>query len=278
MLALGLGAALAAAVIFGAASIVLALAVRDSPGSSLSLDVVVTLLKNPAFALGIAMNLTGFVLHVVALRTVPLFLAQAGIAASLAVTALLAVRVFGDRLGPADWAAVAATCVGLAMLAAASGAAGDDSASATFTAGLFVAFAAVAITGFIVSRMEGVVAAGVLGLLAGCGFAGVGTAARILPSLTPGALATSGATYALLLCGGLGFLLYSVALRKGAVTAVTAPMIVSQTVVPAVVGVMLLNDDIRAGWFPIALIGFAITGWGALQLARFEQTTAPTSS
>jgi hypothetical protein len=55
-------------------------------------------------------------------------------------------------------------------------------------------------------------------------------------------------------------------------------MIVSQTVVPAVVGVMLLNDDIRDGWYPVALIGFAVTGWGALQLARFEQTTAPTST
>jgi phosphatidylserine synthase len=50
-------------------------------------------------------------------------------------------------------------------------------------------------------------------------------------------------------------------------------MIVSQTVTPAAVGVLLLHDGIRSGWIPVAALGFVITGLGALRLARFEQAT-----
>jgi drug/metabolite transporter (DMT)-like permease len=270
---LGLGAALAAAVFFGSASIVQATAVRRIPRTSgLSTRLVVELLGQPLFLLAMAMNLVGFSLHLVALRSIPLFLAQAGIAASLAVTALLAVRVHDDELERADWAAVVGTCVGLALLAASSGSVGDETASDTFLIGLYAALAVLATGGFLASRMQGPVSTELLGLLAGFGFAGVSVSARVLPGLAPATVVAAPAAYALATSGALAFLLYSVALQRGSVTGATAPMIVSQTVTPAAVGVLLLHDGIRPGWIPIAAIGFVVTGLGALQLARFEQT------
>jgi drug/metabolite transporter (DMT)-like permease len=270
---LGFCAALAAAVLFGSASIVQATAVRRVPRSAgLSTRLVAELLGQPLFLLAMAMNLVGFSLHLVALRSIPLFLAQAGIAASLAVTALLAVRVHDDQLERADWAAVAGTCVGLALLAASSGSVGDEAASDTFIIGLYAALALLATGGFIASRMQGAVSTELLGLLAGFGFAGVSVSARVLPGLAPATVVAAPSAYALAISGALAFLLYSVALQRGSVTGATAPMIVSQTVTPAAVGVLLLHDGIRPGWIPIAAIGFVVTGLGALQLARFEQT------
>jgi drug/metabolite transporter (DMT)-like permease len=270
---LGFCAALAAAVLFGSASIVQATAVRRIPRSAgLSTRLVVELLGQPLFLLAMAMNLVGFSLHLVALRSIPLFLAQAGIAASLAVTALLAVRVHDDQLERADWVAVAGTCVGLALLAASSGSVGDETASDTFIIGLYAALAVLATGGFLASRMQGALSTELLGLLAGFGFAGVSVSARVLPGLAPATVVAAPSAYALAISGALAFLLYSVALQRGSVTGATAPMIVSQTVTPAAVGVLLLHDGIRPGWIPIAAIGFVVTGLGALQLARFEQT------
>jgi drug/metabolite transporter (DMT)-like permease len=188
------------------------------------------------------------------------------------VTALLAVRVHDDQLERADWAAVAGTCVGLALLAASSGSVGDETASDTFIIGLYAALAVLATGGFLASRMQGPVSTELLGLLAGFGFAGVSVSARVLPGLAPATVVAAPSAYALALSGALAFLLYSVALQRGSVTGATAPMIVSQTVTPAAVGVLLLHDGIRPGWIPIAAIGFVVTGLGALQLARFEQT------
>ncbi|MBA2558672.1 MAG: hypothetical protein H0V07_02075 [Propionibacteriales bacterium] len=270
----GLGAALTAAVLFGTASVVQAIAVRRLPTSgALSARLVAQLLSEPLFLAAVALNLVGFAMHLIALRSIPLFLAQSGIAFSLAVTALLAVRIFGDHLGTSDWVAVAAVCAGLALLAAAAGSVGDETASPRFVLGLFVALAALATSGFVVSRQHGVVWTGLLGLLAGFGFAGVSVAARVLPSLTPGALVRAPAAYALLVSGGIAFLLYSLALQRGSVTGATAPMIVSQTVTPSAVGVLLLNDGIRSGWMLVAAVGFVVTGVGAVALARFENTS-----
>lgn len=272
MLLLGLGAALTAAVLFGSGSIVQATAVRRLPGSTaLGARLVGQLLREPLFFAALGLNLVGFTMHLIALRSVPLFLAQSGIAASLAVTAVLAVRIFGDRLGRSDWAAVAAVCVGLALLAAASGSVGDETTSGRFIVGLYVSLGALAVAGFVVSRSDGPVWTAVLGLLAGFGFAGVSIAARVLPGLSPLVVLRAPSTYALLASGGIAFLLYSLALQRGSVTGATAPMIVSQTVTPATVGVLLLNDGIRPGWIPVALLGFVVTGFGAVKLARFEQ-------
>src|SRR5436190_14529674 len=116
---LGLSAALTAALLFGAGSIVQAIASRHIPlTDGLHPRLVRNLLRQPFFLAAMALNLTGFCFHLIALRSIPLFLAQSGIAASLVFTALLAVLIFHDHLGGGDWCAVAAVTGGLAMLAA----------------------------------------------------------------------------------------------------------------------------------------------------------------
>lgn len=276
---LGLGAALLAAVVFGVAAVLQAVGARRVPAASgLDPRVLLRLLREPAFVAAVVLNLAGFVLHLVALRTVPLYLAQAGIAASLVVTAALALVVFGDRLTLGEWAAVAAVSVGLALLTTASGPMGQDGGGVVFTLGLFASLAVVAAVGAVVSRSPRPVVPAVLGFLAGLGFAADSIAVRLLPSLSPAALWHAAPTYALLVSSGLAFLLYSVALQRGAVTAATAPMIVAQTAAPALVGVLLLGDGVSPGALPVAVAGLVLTTYGAARLARFEGAPRPATA
>ena len=78
--------------------------------------------------------------------------------------------------------------------------------------------------------------------------------------------------------GLLGFWLCSLALRRAAVTAVNAPLILLETLIPAVIGIAVFDDEVRAGWWPVAVIGFALSTAGALVLcgaeARLERPRA----
>src|SRR3954451_3001036 len=261
---LGLGSALVAACLFGTGSILQTVASRNvALSAGLSHHLVLGLLRQPVFLGALGLNLAGFAFHLVALRTIPLFLAQSGIAASLAVTALLAMRFFDDPLGRRDWTAVAAVCVGLALLALSAGDVGEARADNAFAYGILAALVVIAGAGFAISRFHGAPATAGLGLLAGFGFAGVSLCSRLLPDLMPATVVQSPATYVLCASGGLAFLLYSLALQRRSVTGATGPMIVSQTVTPAVIGLLLLDDQIRSGWALVAVVSFAVTGAGA---------------
>lgn len=267
----GLLAALGAAVGYGAGAVLQAISSRRVPvAGRLHARLLLNLLREPTFLGALGLNLLGFGLHLVALRTLPLFLAQAGIATSLVFTALLAVQVFGDHLRPADWAAVAATCGGLALTAFAAGAAGDDLASMRLSGGLFLSVIAIAVLGWAVSHTHTATSTSVLGLLAGAGFGVVGVAARVLPDLDPAVLVQHRETYTLPLAGAVAFLIYSVALQRGAVTAVTAPMIAVQTILPSAIGIIALGDAVRAGRIPLAVLGLVLTVAGAVALSRFD--------
>ncbi len=268
---LGLVAALAAAVVFGGSSILQAVGSRRVASSdNLGPRLALALLRQPPFVAALLLNLVGFLLHLVAVRALPLFLAQAGIAASLAITALLAVRVFHDRLSPVEWVAIAGVSAGLALLTASAGVTGEDRATPRLAAAAFAVVAVMVLGGLLAGRADGAVAAATLSVLAGLGFSNTAVAARLLPGLSIPELLTEPIAYALPLSGALAFLLYSQALQRSSVTVATAPMIVLQTAAPAVVGVVMLGDVVRAGWELGAVAGLLLTAAGASALVRFE--------
>jgi drug/metabolite transporter (DMT)-like permease len=271
----GLSAALGAAVLFGIAAILQAVGSRKVPtGSELDprrlVGFVGALLRQPAFLGALVLNLAGFGLHFIALRLLPLYLAQAGIAASLVVTALLATRLMADQLSAIEWAAVVGVCVGLGLLAVSAGDAGESAPHHGLTVGLIIGLVCIAVLGGLASRSKHASATAVLGLLAGLGYAGVAISARLLEDGSFGELVRSPTAYTLPISGALAFVLYSLALQRGSVTLATTPMIALQTITPAAVGVLVLGDDVREGWYAGALAGFVLTAIGALILVRFE--------
>ena len=125
------------------------------------------------------------------------------------------------------------------------------------------------VLGLAVSRYQGPTSGVVLGVLAGIAYGGSPISTRalvdphfnaetILPALT---VVSYGLT---------GFWLCSIALRRAAVTAVNAPLILLETLVPAIVGIAVFDDQVRSGWWPVAIFGFALSTVGALVLCGAE--------
>ena len=261
--------ALGATVAFGIAAVLQAVATaRAADVGVLDPRLLLRLLRSPLFVAALGLNLAGFGLHVAALQSLPLFLVQAVIAGSVAVTAVLSVRVFGRRLSRPEWGAVALIVVALALLASSA----DDEHAAVSSDGavllLGAAVVLIALLAAAVRRVPGPTGAVLLGLLAGSGFGVVAICARLLPDLGPDLLAAPVA-YVLVAAGTVAFLVYSGAMQRGSATTATAAMVVTQTVVPAVAG-LLLGDRVRPGSGPFAAAGFVLALLGAVGLGRYE--------
>lgn len=279
----GLVSALGAAVAFGVGALLQAVAARrEAPTAGVDVRLLIRLLKHPVYIGAVVLYLAGFVMHLVALRTAPLFLAQAVISSSVAVTAVLASTVLGAAFGRVEAAAVVAVCTGLFVLAVAAQSHGDVTTTAGQRSVLLVATAVVVVLGQAVGRVHTEWAAVVLSLLSGAGYAIVAVSARVLPDLSIGTLVTDPATYSLCIAGVMAFLLYSTALQRAGVLATTAALIVTQTAVPAVVGVLLLGDSVQAGWGVAAVGAFGVAVAGIVTLSRqdtvgeMEARPAPT--
>ncbi|MEU9146393.1 hypothetical protein [Streptomyces sp. NPDC048349] len=263
--------ALGAAVCFGTASVLQAVAARAAePGTGSGVDPALLLraLRQWRYLAGLGLDAVGFVLQIIALRHIPIYAVGAALAASLAVTAVVAARLLKVRLSRTEWGAVAVVCAGLLMLGLASGAEGTGAGSLALKLGLLGVAGLVLLVGAVAGRLPDGPRALVLGLASGTGFGVVEVAVRLIDSVTD---LGNPALYALLLGGGAAFLLLTSALQRGSVTAATAGLVLGETVGPAVVGVAWLGDRTREGLTWLAVLGFAVAVTGALALARFGE-------
>lgn len=259
---MGLVAALAAAVLFGLAAVAQAHAVRRRDLTSGSLaGFVRDGVRDPWTMAVVGAYLAGFVLHAVSIWLLPLYLAQATIALSLPVTALSS-RLLRERLTGTHWAAIGAVTSGLVLLGLGSGRAGAVLTTTGFVVVLWAAVLALAAAARWATRLGG----GVLGGLAGLGYAGSAIAVRGVDAAWSPQVVLAAVTVPLF--GLLAFWIYSLGLERSAVSAATAPLIVGQTMVPAVVGVALLDDGVRDGWWPAVLGGLLLAMGGAVVLGR----------
>ena len=264
------GAAILSAACYGLASALQARGVRarvtgQPPDAHLSLRV----LRRLPFLVGVVLDLVGFGAQLLALRGLPVFVVQAAQAGNLAVTALAAVPLLGVRLRASRWMAVLAVCAGLALLGASSGPEATAGATASDRLILLAAAVVLAVAGLAAIRLGPKTGPIVLGLVAGLGFGVTALAVRSLPTLAVGHLLRDPATYAAAVSGPSSFLFFATGLQRGTVTAVAALVIIGETVLPAIVGVVLWHDRTRPGWAVPAVAGFALAVAGALVLARY---------
>ncbi|MFE7229643.1 hypothetical protein ACFVAF_02985 [Streptomyces sp. NPDC057596] len=268
--------ALGAAVCFGTATVLQAIAARAAADTGGGGDAALLLraVRQWRYLAGLGLDGLGFLLQIAALRSLPIYVVGAALAASLAVTAVTASRLLRVRLSAVEWSAVGVVCAGLAMLGLASGTEGREDGSAALKWAMLGAALAVLLLGAVAGRLPERVRALLLGLGAGFGFGVVEVSVRLIDSLAPSALFTNPAAYALLLGGGAAFLLLTSALQRGSVTTATAGMVIGETIGPAAIGVVWLGDRTREGLAWLAVLGFAVAVAGALALARFGEAPA----
>jgi drug/metabolite transporter (DMT)-like permease len=222
----------------------------------------------------VVIYVAGWALHLVSIAMVPLYVAQVGVSASLAVTAVVAARVVGEPLALRHRIAIGVLVGGLALLALAAGPVGDHRFGTGDILALYTTLAVTLVLGLWAQRVTGQRGGVFLGILGGIAYAGSPVATRslvepswtwqtILPALSIG------------LFGLLGFWLYSLALRRASIVAASAPLVLLQTVLPAVVGVLAFGDAVRAGWWPVAVLSFVASTAGALALCDAEARLEP---
>ena len=272
--------AFAAALCYGAGSVLQAMAARGTTSvEGLDPRLVARLVRSWRYLLGVGLDGLGFVLSLVAVRALPLFVVQAVVASFLAVTAVLGAEFLGMRLTRGDRIALGVVLAGLVLVA---GSAAEDRTVSVSDAeewGVLVAAVVLGLLAVPLGRVRGARGAVALGAVAGLAYGATSVATRMLPpELTLGRVGESAdlllrnpATYAIVAAGALAMVAYSVALQRGSVTQATAPLVVAETVVPALVGLLLLGDQPRPGWGPVAAVGFVLAVGGAVALARLGE-------
>jgi drug/metabolite transporter (DMT)-like permease len=273
-------AALVAALCYGTASVMQAVAVgqastrSQAQASAGGIDpgLLPRMLGQWRFVASVVIDILGFIAQLVALRRLPLFAVQSMVAANLAVIAVLATVVIGARLSAREWLAVLGVVAGVGLLGSSAGAEGASRAGAAFKIALIVATVVVGLCGLVAARLlRDPARTLVLGTIAGFGFGAVGIAARVLNGFAPLALARDPAAYAVVAAGIVSFFFYATALEGGSVTVATSALVLAETLPPAVVGVLFLGDTTRHGLTPVAVIGFALAVASAVMLARFGE-------
>jgi hypothetical protein len=265
VLLLGLLAALASAGANSGAALLGAMATRRATRAA-------TIVLHPMYLGALAMDLSGWVLTVVALRFMPIVAVQAIVAGQVVITVVASHWVFDTPLRRVDLVAAGGSVVGLALLVASASIQDDTVRSSTAgTVALIVCFVALlAISVPIAIRSKRAV---VMSFLAGLAYSATAVAVRMIDvEGSTGTLIreilTDPVVWTMVAFAVLGLALYTVALGRGAVGPVVAVLAVTETLVPGVLGLILLGDEVRPGWWPAFGLGLALALGGVVVLAR----------
>lgn len=272
--------ALLAAACFGVASVLQGMsAARADVGGALDLRLLGRLGRQGPYLLGLGLDVAGFAITAWTVRFLPMFVVQAVLASSLAVTSVVAAIASREALRPPERLAVAGIVAGLVLLAVSAAPEQADPGRGTATVLLVAGIPSLVLFAAWVERRPAGARPGMaLGTLAGLAFAGFGMAGRVMAAPPHPPLLLDPLAWALVGYVVLGFLLFGAALQRGRVTSISASCVVTETLVPAAVGVVALGDGARAGLGVVAATGFALTTAAALWLARREAATVPAAS
>ena len=283
---IGVAAALLTCVSYGVASVLQAFGARKSAAAARDRGAVghVTTTGAPTvratvgaaltatFIMGMVLDVVGFGGSVVSARLIPLFLSQTIISANIVVTAVLAGPVLGVRLHTRDWVAIGTVVASLVVLGLTAGEQGGGSSDPVLHWGVMWASVLILAGGLAMLRALGSRAAVPAGLSAGVLFGVLAIAVRVLEGLTPfrpGIILTDPAFFAILIAGLGGFYLFTVALQIGSVNGATAALVVGETVVPGIIGVVFLGDSAHPGLGWLVVLGFVGAVAGAVAVAMF---------
>jgi drug/metabolite transporter (DMT)-like permease len=261
--------AAAASVSYGSATVLQArgvalLAEVGSPGSRLR-----RLRAASLYAAGLFLDGAAFLMSVVALRTLPVFLVQALVCSSVAVTAVIAVPVLGAVLERQQVLALIAICAGLAVVATSAREGTATRIPVAARSGLLLAALPIVALLGVAARNTRRTRPVMFAVASGLAFAVVAIAARTLDLSSLGwHTMTDPAAWAVLVNGAIGAVAYGSALATGAITAVAAVTFTVETLLPAGVGMMFLGDQVRPGYGLLVWVGLLGTLLGAVILAR----------
>ncbi|SIR75287.1 hypothetical protein [Williamsia sterculiae] len=289
----GIGLGVLAAIGYGLSSVMQTMGARQATAEADGSNALTTTSGHPTlkstiaaaltgvFVLGAIMDVLGFAAGAGAARMLPLFLSQTIVAGNLVVTAVLGTTVLGIHLHTRDWAAIGLVLLALCMLGTAAHAGGTTHVSLPFRTGLLIATVGVVAISLLTVRRLGKGGSVAAGAAAGVLFGAIAIAVRVLDGVSPFSLShliVDPAAWTIAIAGAFGFYLHTVALQLGAVNGSTAAMVVGETALPGIVGVVLLGDSTVAGREWLGVTGFGLAVVGAVLVALFGSGEAQRSA
>ncbi|PWJ56362.1 hypothetical protein SAMN06264364_101340 [Quadrisphaera granulorum] len=260
------------------------------PESGTGVRLVLALLRQPLWLVGLAFGLAGAVLQTVALSQGALLVVQPLLVSGLLLALPLSVLLEGRRPARAEWIWASAVVVGLAVfLVSAQPGAGRDVADATALRTCLLAGAAVVLVAAGLSRAgSGRYRALLLGLGGGTA---LGLAGALLKEVTgryavDGLLSALGSwpLWALVLAAVVGVVLNQSSYRVGVLTASQPAITIAEPVAAAAVGALAFDERMSNGGGAVAAqaAGLALMVTAVVQLARItaeeSSAAAPTQT
>lgn len=267
-------AALACAVCNGTAAVLQKISAdKEKDVSSLDARLLWRLVQDKPYAGGVALDILGWSLTVFAVQYLPLFLVEAIIAANIVVTALIERLFRHQKISPKAYLAITIILAGLVLLALAASPEKAEPISNTLKWLIVLTPVPIAMAGYVLARGKSYGTAIGLAVLGGLAFGGTAVVGRIFRLSQPvWHTVYSPLIFALIASGILGILLFSIALQRAQATVINATMAASQTLIPAVIGIVFLGDHARGGMWYFVVLGTSLALGGVAFLALGNKT------
>ncbi|MFJ8114140.1 DMT family transporter [Streptomyces sp. NPDC096132] len=237
---------------------------------------LLTLVRRPAWAIGIAGVMGAAVCQALALINGPMALVQPLFILELPFALLLAVPLMHRTLSAGGWRAVGTVMAGLVLLLAAAAPSGNRTQAAMdrWIPVLALTLGAMAVAVVLArSSSSPLLRAATLAAAAAVGNA---LTAALMKSAT-GRLADAGLpaflttwqTYGFALTGVAALLLLENALQAGPLAASQPALTIGDAAVSLLLGVALFEESVRTGWWLLPeVLGVLLILWGVLRLTR----------
>ena len=262
-------AAVACAACNGAAAVLQKIgADKEKNVTNLDAGLLWRLFQNKPYAIGVGLDIVGWGLTLFAVQYLPLFLVEAIIAGNIVITALIERFVRGRKLSRTGYAAIGVILIGLIMLALAASPEQAEPVSNILRWSIIASPILLGVVGFFLARGKSRLSTTGLAIVAGLCFGDTSVIGRIFNFSHPlWHTLYSPFIPALIVSGTLGILLFSTALQRAQATVMNATMTASQTLIPAIVGIVYLGDQARNGLWYLVVVGSLLALTGVITLA-----------
>jgi hypothetical protein len=248
----------------------------EDPHAVMDPRLLLRLLRRKRWLAGMAIATSGFAFQATAISTGHLVLVEPILVAHILVALLVSARLSDRRLGRSEWIGLVATVAGVGgFLVVAAPKAGTDLVPAVPWAVPLVGFAVLVVAGRTLAvRFDSTRRALTLGVLTGLGFGLSDALIKVISDVGGNgggvsAIVSHWSLWAWFVISPTAFLLQQSALHAGHLGAALPATASVQPTTAALLGVVMLNEQVRGGWaIPVELVLAAVVLGGVVVLAR----------
>ncbi len=252
---------------------------KQSRVSSLQFSLLWRLLADWPYLIGLGLDALSFILTLVAVHSLALFVVEPIIAFNVVLTALIEHFLLHRKLSQIAWAAIICTLIGLTLLALAATPETAHSVSQPLRWLMVFLPLAIAGVGSVVAKSHRHLATIGLGVLDGLAFGATAIVGRMLTFPHPfWQLIYNPLFWSLLGYGLIGILLLSIAFQRSNASVISASTTASETVVPIIIGIVLLGDSPKHKAWVLVVSGLLLTLIGILIIALPQTVPDQTES